>query len=64
MTKSEETAKKAASLARDGETISALEKLIDYADRGVNNRKTEYIFKSAVEKEFADLEFQVAEEDR
>lgn len=52
-TKSERVAAEAFEEYRDGNVREAIHRLVDYADRGVNNQRTEAIFKDAIDNELA-----------
>lgn len=52
MTKSEDTVAKAKMQMERGDMVKALKTLTQYADRGVNNRRTAEIFYDAIEEEF------------
>lgn len=55
MTKSENTAAYAAELYQEGKVREAIQKLVDFADTGIQNQHTAVLFKNAIDKEFAGL---------
>lgn len=51
--KSERVAAKAFEAYRDGDLRRCVHELVDYADRGVRNKRTAAIFKTAIDTELA-----------
>jgi len=62
-TKSETVAAEAIDAYRDGNLRDCIHKLIDFADRGVNNRHTEELFKRAIDRELATVDGTVCRPD-
>lgn len=52
-TKSERVAAEAVAALRDGDVRACIHRLVDYADRGVNNARTAHIFRTAIDTELA-----------
>ena len=55
MTKSEQTAAKAAKQFKEGNVREAIHTLVDFADTSVQNQHTAHLFKHAIDTEFATI---------